>query len=71
MIIDFPRRGRSWMEYGMLSDDLIKGAEAAAKYLGLKRKTVYDMVRDATIPYIRKGRCLYFRKSELDASFRS
>ncbi len=55
----------------MLSDDLIKGAEAAAKYLGLKRKTVYDMVRDATIPYIRKGRCLYFRKSELDASFRS
>lgn len=55
----------------MLCNDLIKGADAAAKYCGLKRKSVYDMVQNDTIPYIRKGRCLYFRKSELDASFRS
>lgn len=49
--------------------DLIVGADAAANYLGLPRRTVYRLADAGYIPVTRKGRRLYFRKSELDRAF--
>ncbi|PQM27664.1 helix-turn-helix domain-containing protein [Sphingopyxis lindanitolerans] len=55
----------------MLSDDLIRGAADAAKYTGLPRHQIYQLVAKGELPAIRKGEKLFFRKSELDAAFRS
>lgn len=55
----------------MLSDDLLAGASAAAVYVGVKPRAIYHMTENALLPVIRKGRRLYFRKSELEAAFRS
>ncbi len=56
----------------MLNVDLIKGAKAAADFCGLPPRTIYHMVENGNLPVIRKGkRTLFFRKSELDAAFRS
>jgi excisionase family DNA binding protein len=55
----------------MLSQDLIAGAKSAAEYLGVKPRLVYRLVETQQIPVIRKGRTLFFRKSELEAAFRS
>lgn len=54
-----------------LSEDLLAGADAAAAYIGEKPRAIYYAVENDLIPHIRKGRKLYFRKSELDAAFRS
>ena len=54
-----------------LSNDLLSGASAAAAYLGESDRAVYHMVDKGLLPCIRKGRKLYFRKSELEAAFRS
>jgi excisionase family DNA binding protein len=53
----------------MLSDDLIKGAAGAAAYLGLSARSVYHMTENGQLPVIRKGRTLFFRKSDLDRTF--
>ena len=55
----------------MLSNDLLPGAQAAAEYLGVSRSTVYHMAKRGNLPTIRKGRRLYFRKSDLEAAFRA
>lgn len=57
----------------MLSSDLIKGADAAAEYSGgvLTAKQVYRMAALGQLPVTRKGRSLYFRKSELERAFTS
>lgn len=52
----------------MLSD-LIAGADGAAHYTGLPRRTIYRLVEAKHIPVVRKGRRLYFRRSELDRAF--
>ena len=49
--------------------DLIAGADAAASYLGLSRRTIYRLACEGRIPSVRKGRRLYFRKSELSEAF--
>jgi len=55
-----------------LKDDLIKGAKAAGEYCGLPARTIYHMVEKGHLPAIKLGaRQLFFRKSELDAAFRS
>jgi excisionase family DNA binding protein len=54
-----------------LSKDLISGADAAADFSGLSRRAIYHMVDAGQLPVIRKGRRLYFRRSELEAAFRS
>ena len=54
-----------------LRDDLIKGTSAAAAHCGLDARTVYHLVEIGELPAIKKGKVLYFRKSELDAAFRS
>lgn len=55
----------------MLSDDLLKGAAAAADYLGpaFSRNTVYHMTRSGQLPVIRRGSLLFYRKSDLDRAF--
>lgn len=55
----------------MLSDDLLSGAKAAAAYIGETTRAVYHMTEQGRLPVIRMGRRLYFRKSELEAAFRS
>ena len=55
----------------MLSNDLLSGARAAAEFIGETQRAVYHMADKGQLPCIRKGRKLYFRKSELEAAFRS
>jgi len=55
----------------MLSNDLLSGAKAAAEYIGETPRAVYHMAEKGLLPVIRKGRKLYFRRSELEAAFRS
>ncbi len=54
-----------------LADDLLSGAKAAAEYLGETERAVYNMAEKGQLPCIRKGRKLYFRRSELNDAFRS
>lgn len=55
----------------MLTDDLLEGADAAAAFLGKSPRAIYHMVYANQLPVIRKGRKLYFRKSELERAFSS
>ena len=55
----------------MLSDDLLPGANAAAQFVGVSPRAIYHMTEAGHLPVIRKGKRLYFRKSELEAAFRS
>lgn len=57
----------------MLGDDLIRGAQAASEFMGgvLSATQVYRLSAEGKLPCIRKGRSLYFRKSELEDAFRS
>jgi excisionase family DNA binding protein len=49
--------------------DLINGASAAAAYTGLSRRKIYRLTEQGHLPVVRKGRQLYFRKSELERAF--
>lgn len=51
--------------------DLLNGATSAAAYLGLTRRQIYMLVDQGLVPCVRKGRRLYFRKSELERAFSS
>lgn len=53
----------------MLADDLLPGAIAAAAYIGVTPRAVYHLVDAGHLPAIKKGRRLYFRKSELQRAF--
>jgi excisionase family DNA binding protein len=53
----------------MLADDLLPGAIAAAAYIGVTPRSVYHLVEAGHLPAIRKGKRLYFRKSELERAF--
>jgi len=55
----------------MLSSDLLDGAKAAAEYVGVKPRAIYHMTERGLLPTIRMGRRLFYRKSELEAVFRS
>lgn len=55
----------------MLNVDLLSGAKAAADFIGVKPRMVYHMVEKGHLPVIRKGKSMFFRKSELEAAFRS
>lgn len=54
-----------------MQNDLLKGAKAAAEFLGVSRTIVYRMVEEGNLPVIRKSSRLFFRKSELEAAFKS
>jgi excisionase family DNA binding protein len=49
--------------------DLLPGAAQAAAYTGLPRRVIYRLTEQGHLPVIRKGRRLYFRRSELDHAF--
>jgi len=55
----------------MLADDLLPGANAAAAFIGVTRRAVYHLVEAGHLPAIKKGRKLYFRKTELERAFSS
>lgn len=52
-----------------LSADLIRGARGAAEFTGLSRRMIYHLTENGNLPVIRKGRCLFYRKSDLEKSF--
>ena len=54
-----------------LRADLLNGADQAAQFTGLSARSIYHLVETGSIPFHRKGSRLFFRKSELDISFRS
>lgn len=57
----------------MFGNDLIKGAKGVEADTNgvITARQVYHMVESGHLPVIRKGRTMYFRRSELDAAFRS
>lgn len=57
----------------MLGNDLIKGAKGVESDTNgvITARQVYHMVENGRLPVIRKGRAMYFRRSELEAAFRS
>jgi excisionase family DNA binding protein len=55
----------------MLSKDLVSGAKGAAEYTGLPQRMIYHLVEKQHVPVIRMGKRMFFRKSDLDAAFRS
>ena len=57
----------------MLANDLLKGAKSVERETGgmITRRQVYHLVEQGLLPVIRKGRTMYFRRSELEAAFRS
>jgi excisionase family DNA binding protein len=52
-----------------MNTDLIEGAAKAATFTGLSRRKIYRLAEQGHVPVIRKGRRLYFRKSELERAF--
>lgn len=52
-----------------LSEDLLVGADQAAEFTGLSKRTIYHLVEKDEIPFRRVGGRLYFRKTALDISF--
>lgn len=52
-----------------MQTDLLPGAKSAAKYTGLSQRQIYRLADDGHLPVVRKGRRLFFRKSELDRTF--
>jgi DNA-binding transcriptional regulator PaaX len=54
-----------------LSEDLLSGADAAAAFIGLPRRAVYRMTETGQLPVIRKGRRLFYRKSDLERAFQA
>jgi excisionase family DNA binding protein len=40
--------------------------EDASKYLNLAKQTLYGFTSKGIIPYLKKGKKLYFKKTELD-----
>ena len=54
-----------------LSDDLLAGARAAAEFSGISQRAIYHLVEAGLLPVIRKGKRLYFRRSELERAFSS
>lgn len=40
--------------------------EEASKFLQLAKQTLYSFTSQRTIPFIKKGKKLYFRKSDLE-----
>lgn len=52
-------------------DDLIEGAAGAASFTGLTRRKIYRLVEQGHLPCVRKGKRLFFRKSELRKAFES
>ena len=57
----------------MLLGDLIKGAKGVESETAgrIKARQIYHMVEAGHLPVIRKGRSMYFRRSEIEAAFRS
>lgn len=52
-----------------MNTDLIEGAARAAIFTGLSRRKIYRLAEQGYVPVVRKGRRLYFRKSELECAF--
>lgn len=52
-----------------MNTDLLEGAAKAAAFTGLSRRKIYRLADEGHLPVIRKGRRLFFRKSELERAF--
>jgi excisionase family DNA binding protein len=48
-----------------LSDDLLRGADAIARYMGLSRRAIYHLVATSRLPVCRVGSTICARRSIL------
>ena len=48
------------------SDNELMSVEEAAKYLKAKKTSIYDKVHTRTIPFLKYGNSLRFRKKHID-----
>jgi hypothetical protein len=54
-----------------LKDDLLSGVKAIAAFIGEEEQTVGRLIRNGHLPAFRRGKMIFARKSEIEASFRS
>lgn len=57
-----------------LSDDLLDGAAEAAVFVfgdSNKRRLIYRLTESGDLPVIRKGKRLFYRKSDLERAFQA
>ena len=52
-----------------MNADLIDGAAEASKFTGLSRRKIYRLTELGHLPVVRKGRRLFYRRSELEKAF--
>ncbi|MFB2553702.1 helix-turn-helix domain-containing protein [Ensifer soli] len=50
-----------------LADDILKGAEEIARFLGMDRRAIYFAVSKGRLPTFRIGTSVFARKSTLSA----
>jgi len=57
-----------------LSDDLLDGAAEAAQFVfgdSKRRRAIYRLTESGDLPVIRKGKRLFYRKSDLERAFQA
>ena len=50
-----------------LADDLLKGADAVARYLGISRRQIYHYTENGYLPVFRIGTAIFARRTTLSA----
>ena len=64
-LISDPDPGRGFDRDRLLADDLLKGADAIAEFMGLNRRQIYHLAEKSRLPVFRLGSVLCARKSTL------
>lgn len=54
-----------------LNTELLDGVKNIANFIGKTERATYHLIHCGHLPVIRKGRKIYARRSEIEASFRS
>ena len=52
-----------------MKDELLTGAASAAQFTGMSRRQIYRLVEGGHLPCTRKGRRMFFLKSDLRRAF--
>mgnify|MGYP006310667409 CR=1 FL=1 len=55
-----------WNKYKVIEMEKLLNSSEAAKYLNIKEWTLRHWVSEKRIPYVKLGRCVRFKQSDLD-----
>lgn len=58
-------------EQQSIPSPFLRGAPAAARYLGVSHRTICRWMKTNRIPYAKPGGCLLFRRDALDSAMES